>query len=178
MNTREGGFSIVELGASLTLLIFGLLSMAVGFHGATRLADSTRDNYLLHMATRNMVAELQGATFETLTTEYGAGSGKEDFWVGLLDPVNQAVGEVVYSAPVQTTTRTAAGSIQFFTGEQTMPTTWTGVSGGVDLDFDGNVSGTSATDYQILPVRLDIVVPGADGPRTLVQDIILTKPRA
>jgi hypothetical protein len=177
MNTREDGFSIVELGGSLTMLVFTLLSMVFAFHGAARMAGSTRDNYLLNLSCRNMVTELQGSQFETLTADYGSGSGKESFWVGLLDPITRAVGEVVHSAPVTTTTRTAAGDLKFFTDETSAPSTWT-ISGGLDLNFDGSVSGTSSGDYRILPARIEVVVAGADGPRSLVSDVILTNPRS
>jgi hypothetical protein len=173
MNTREGGWSTVDLMASVTVLVLGLMSMAVGFCGASRLAATTRDNYLLNQAHRGFVAELQGSEFTTLTAEYGSTSEKESFWLSVSDVVD-TLGRILYSAPADAH---VAGSVELHPDERVTPSGWQGIGAGLDLDADGSVNGDSTDDYRILPVSIEITVQGIDGPRILESDVILTGPR-
>jgi len=168
--TRETGWSSVELVASVSLLVVGLMSLAIGFHGTARLASTSRQNYLLSLTCRNMIAELEGSSFSTLTSEYGPSSGKSAFWSGDNDADGKAEAELFYSAP---TTSLASGSVQFFNNESSMPSTWCTLTSGLDLDADGIVGLTADTDYKILPTRITISVNGTDGTRTLTTDLIL-----
>jgi hypothetical protein len=172
MNTREGGWSTVDLLASITVLVVGLMSMAVGFCSASRLAATTRDNYLINQAHRGFVAELQGSQFTTLATEYGTSSGKESFW--LSDLVSGTVGRILYSAPTEVH---VAGNVLLYPDESTPPSRWQGIGSGLDLDADGSLNGSSTSDYRILPASVSITVQALDGPRTLESDFILTGPR-
>ena len=47
---------------------------------------------------------------------------------------------------------------------------------GLDLNFNGSVTGNTCIDYEILPVRIDVSLAGSDGLRTLRSDVILAKP--
>lgn len=172
MHTREGGWSTVDLLASITVLVIGLMGMAVGFCSASRLAATTRDNYLLNQAHRGFVADLQSSQFTNLPNEYGPSSGKETFWLNVLDPITRTAGDILYTAPSDPYVE---GQVQLFPDESALPSGWQGVS--LDLDADGSVSGSSSTDYRILPASIAITVQAIDGPRTLESDLIITGPR-
>jgi hypothetical protein len=174
MNTREGGFSTVDIVASITVLVLGLMSMAVGFCNASRLASTTHDNYLLSQAHRGFVADLQSAQFANLPTEYGPSSGKDNFWLKVVDTVTRTAGEILYAAPVDPYVE---GKVQLFPDESTPPSGWRGITGGLDLDADGTANGSSASDYRVLPTSIEITVQALDGPRTLQSDLIITGTR-
>jgi len=174
MNTREGGWSTVEVVASVTVLVFGLMSMAVGFCSASRLAATTHDNYLLNQAHRGFVADLQSSQFANLPAEYGPSSGKESFWLKLIDTVTRTAGEILYTAPLDPYVE---GSVQLFPDESSPPSGWRGITGGLDLDADGSSNGSSSNDYRVLPTSIEITIQALDGPRTLQSDMIITGTR-
>ena len=170
----DEGFSLVDLVASIGVLVVGLMSLAAGFHGAANLAADTRDNYLLTLSERNVLAELKGATFEDLTKDYAPSSGKDTFWIGL-DGASTTTGTVNHStlpAAIQPPT----GTIHLHDSETSLPLGWGGILGGLDLNLDGLLDLLPILDYRILPVRIAVTVQSARGPRTLETQTILTRP--
>ena len=175
MNAREGGWSMMELAVSITVLVLGVMGFLAGFHGAAKLDADTRDNYLINLAYRNVVAELSSSQFENLTADYGTGSGKEDFYLAPVDSTTKVLGDIVYTVP---TRPQATGSIQFFPEESSPPTTWNGVAGSLDLNADGSICGGASSDYLILPTIVGITVESIQGPRTVETNLILSRPRS
>ena len=165
----------MDLVASIGILVVGLMSLAAGFHGAANLAAETRDNYLLTMSERNVIAELKGATFEDLTKDYATSSGKDTFWIGL-DGSSTTAGTVNRSTlPVGIQPPT--GTIHVHDSETILPLGWGGILGGLDLNLDGLLNLIPSVDYRILPVRIAVTVQGPRGPRTLETQTILIRPK-
>jgi len=171
----EEGFSLVDLVASIGILVIGLMSLAAGFHGAANLAADTRDNYLLTLSERNVIAELKGSPFEDLTKDYAPSSGKDSFWIGL-DGSSTTTGTVNRS-PLPGAIQPPTGTIYLHDSETLLPLRWGGLLGGLDLNLDGLLNLLPPLDYRILPVRVEVTVQGSRGPRTLETQTILTRPR-
>jgi len=168
MRLRETGWSIVELMVSITVLVVGLLSLAAGLFGASRLNESTHDNYVLSEAYNNAVAALQTAPFSSLTASFGPGSPKQAFWV-------DQNGGLFYKAP---TDSLAQGTIEIFNIESAMPTSWSGLATGLDLNANGKVDTGPVTNYLVLPVRITLTMDRRYGQRTFTADLILAPPGA
>ena len=165
MNTRTGGWSLLELSVSITVLVVALLGLATGLHGTARLEETNRENQLLGVACKNLIAELRTVSFSTVVASYGAGSGKENFWIGS--------DKKLYFATKADAL--ATGQIEFFNNESAMPSSWTQFSGGLDLNANGTVEST-VTDYRVLPTRFTLNLTRPDGVRTHVLNLILTEP--
>jgi hypothetical protein len=172
----DGGFSLVDLVASIGILVVGLMSLAAGFHGAANLASETRDNYLLTLSERNVLAELKGSTFEDLTKDYATSTGKDTFWIGL-DGSSTTAG-TVNRTTLPVGIQPPTGTIFVHDSETILPLRWGGILlGGLDLNLDGLLNLLPILDYGILPVRIVVTVQGVRGPRTLETQTILTRPR-
>lgn len=180
MRNREAGWSTVELVASITVLVIGLLSLAVGFHGTASLTRQTRENQVLGHAYRNLAAQLESERFEDVASLFGPGSGKDRFWCGDDNADSLDEQKIHYQAPQKLL---AAGKVSFF-DETTLPPGWRGFLGGLDLNADGQLSncgpggdggGSGSGRYRILPTRVDLTVDSFEGPRTLALEFILTK---
>lgn len=178
MSDRESGWTTVEMASSIAILIVGLISLAVGFQGTAVLTQKTRENNLLSQACRNVVAELKTGQFSSVSADFGPGSGKESFWLG--DNNSDAVTEqkVFYSTPLKPL---LAGNVHFY-DETTLPSTWLGFLGGLDINADGVVGNvlsllnlSSTKPYMVLPTRVTLNLNGLDGMRTLNAEFLLNR---
>lgn len=178
LRTREGGWTTVELAASIAVLVLGLISLAVGFHGTAILTQKTRENNLLGQAYRNMVAELKVGQFNAVSNDFAVGSGRENFWLGdnNTDPVPEQ--KVFYSAPLK---ELLTGNVHFY-DETSIPGTWSGFPGGIDINADGLIGSVlpvlalpSTKPYKVLPTRITINLNGLDGMRTLNAEFLLNQ---
>jgi hypothetical protein len=173
-DARQGGWSLLEVAISISLLVVGVLGTAVGFQRAAELDDLTRGTYVLLLGYRNTVAELSAAEFSTLPESHGPDSGRDLLYLGtdLLDPALDSVGELTYTEP---RTLLATAQVTLFDDETSTP------CGELDLNADGVIgssgTGSSGTgENRILPVRVEITVDSKSGPRTLSSDLILVRP--
>jgi len=166
MKCRQSGWSLIELMIAITFLLVGLVSLIVGYHNAFRLDENARDQHLMKLVCSNMIAEAQAVPLSTVTTAFGVGSTKENFWCGQDE-------RIYYGDPGNAL---ATGQITFFTSEAAMPLSWSGFSGGLDLNGNGIIDIVPVTDYRILPARITITANRPDGVRTFTTDFILTQP--
>lgn len=166
MKYRQAGWSLIELMIAISFLLVGLMSLILGYHNAFRLDENARDQHLMKLACNNMIAEAQAVPLSTVTTQFGSGSGKENFWCGQDD-------RICFADPGNAL---ATGQITFFTNESAMPLSWSGFSGGLDLNGNGIIDSGSVTDYRILPTRITITANRPDGVRTFTTDFILIQP--
>lgn len=163
MSRSQDGSSLVELLVALSVFVVGVLGLAGGFLGTTRLAEDSRDNTLLDVATGNIIATLRGVPYFVVVDEFGPGSGKDQFWcssdgtISLTDPGNAF----------------ATGQIEFFNNESAIPGSFAGTDGGFDLNGNGVVDSGPVSDYILLPVRTSLTIPQPGGSRVVNADFFL-----
>jgi len=159
MRARESGWSYIELLATVTILVVGVIALMKGFFDGSRLTETARETTLLNAACRNVVETLRTVPFNGVVAQYGSGSGRDRFWCG-------PEGVVSFSAM---NNAWAQGRIEFFNNESAIPSSFANLSGGFDLNANGTVEAQPVSDFKILPVRVtcDVAPPSQSRPVTL-----------
>jgi hypothetical protein len=164
-NERCGGFSLLELFGSITLLMAGLVAFGGVFLSTTQMTDRNRENNLVTITVRNAVETLEAATFANVTAEFGAGSSKEYFWC-------QDDGALLFADPGDAE---IAGRFYVYNNEQAMPTSFADLSLDADINANLIIDLLPVTNYVILPARVELTVVNASPPRVVTVDLILTE---
>ncbi len=164
-NKRCGGFSLLELFGSITLLTAGLVAFGGVFLSTSQMTDKNRENNLVTITVRNAVETLEAANFATLTTEFGAGDPKEYFWC-------QDDGALLFTDPGDAE---IAGRFFLHNDEQAMPASFADLSLDADINANLIIDIIPVTNYVILPARIQLTVVNASPARVVTVDIILTE---
>ena len=162
MKKPQAGISLVELTVAILLISVAVTALMAGFTSVARLDDETRNNTVLTVASRNLIESLKVGPFQTVTTDFGAGSGREKFWFG-------SDGELLFIDPGDAVT---AGKVSFFNDESAIPAEFPGLANGFDLNGNGVIDVGPITDYTVLPTRLTLST--TDG-RSLTFDFIFSE---
>lgn len=163
-NERLGGFSLLELFGSITLLMAGLVAFGGVFLSTSQMTNKNRENNLVTITLRNAVQTLEAAEFTTLLTEFGASSAKEKFWCqddGALQFTDPGDAEIV-------------GRFYLFNDEQNIPVEFADLAGDADINANLIIDTTPVTDYMILPVRIELDVVNANPSRIVTVHLILS----
>ncbi len=166
---RDAGFGLIELvGAGIVLFVAvgGVLAM---FVSTARSHDNVRENLIGRVATRNIIDDLSSRSADALAAEVLTSGGAADFWC-----LND--GQVVYSAPANSTWVVADGTVTYHDDELDLPAEFDLVSGSLDLDANGALTGTVA-GFRVLPITIELRFTGPTYQRTITTRAII-RPRS
>ena len=164
MKPRQAGFGIMEIMVTVAVIVVGLIGTMSAFLGTTRLSDDNRWNILFDVASRNAIEQLRSVAFTSVTTEFGPGSGKQDFWF-------DDEGNLLFADPGDAA---GTGRFEFFNNESAIPSSFADLAGGFDLNANGVVENGLITDYKLLPTRVSVSISLFSGPLTLDSELLLT----
>jgi prepilin-type N-terminal cleavage/methylation domain-containing protein len=161
-NNRQG-FTLVEMVIALTIFSVGILGLAATFGSMAR-AGQDREREIRNSAIMsNTLSVFESVPFEEIAAAFGPGSGRDQFWC---DPA----GEVWFAKPGDVS---AIGEIEIFDEESGIPTSFAGLTFGLDLNGNGTVEAGVVSDYQILPVRVTVTFPNDLGTQPFVNEFFL-----
>jgi type II secretory pathway pseudopilin PulG len=169
---RAGGFALVEIMVSATVLVIGVLSLVASVVASLRLVVVNREATLAHQAARAMCERMQDTNFAQIFATYNTDPADDPAGAGSATGANFAVPGL----------NAQKGDADGLPGAIEFPTISTGGTGVAldessndvglgmprDLSGDGVVgAGALAGGYMILPVRIRVRWRGLGGNQSL-----------
>ena len=158
----EEGFTLLEVTITLVMMSIGLLALVGTLSSMIELGDDRLTEIRQSVEVQNVITTIQTTPFEEISTAYASGTGITQLWC---DPSG-----VVHDSDPGNAVATA--TIEVFSDESAVPTSFGGNTVGLDLDASGTIDG-EVTDYQVLPVRITISHPNDPGVPDEVTAVIL-----
>ncbi len=167
---RAGGFTLIEVVISMTVLVLALMGMVSVIVHTTRHNAVNRENQAAMRAAEKKIEEMVNRPFDTVLAAFSSTAG------GNPGPDFDVPSLISSGAPAK------VGKVRFpVNGAGQLVEVGTGAFLGMpaDLDLDGNgIAGESTSvsaTYQILPLEIQMNWKGVHGVRTLTYRHILFK---